>query len=122
MSVRHGFGRTVGCFDGAANASQITQDYGDGVVLKSDPMLMPGENCTKPDGAGVDAECKALAAVLSEVEGHGHDPWDEVGALKHESYAALLYLGPSPKTDQALALAEELGLTIYRSVEEIPKV
>lgn len=35
---------------------------------------------------------------------------------------ALLYLAPSPGADQELALALELGLTVYRNIDEVPDI
>lgn len=43
----------------------------------------------------------------------------DFGLIRHWA-TALFYIAPSPGTDRELALAEELGLTVFRSLDEVP--
>lgn len=80
---------------------------------------------------GHDAHCPHAATDHIEVydkQAYSH------AALGYEDYmrldfglirywaTALLYLASSPGADRELALAEELGLVIFRSVDEVPNV
>ena len=64
-----------------------------------------------------------LLYALWHAENHGAEPdyetfmaWDAAILLRCEG---LLYLGPSPGADRELALAEQMGLPVFRSLEEI---
>lgn len=55
---------------------------------------------------------------------HGHLDYErwmrlDFGLIRHWA-TAILYIGPSPGADRELALATELGLTVFRSIAEIP--
>lgn len=100
---------------------------------------------TAPDDAGLVANTEAAMYAGLEVLARGHTPFiphlthyfdlyvkNRLGhRLPAEVYYqwdlalldrcdALLYLGPSPGADRELARAQELELTVFYSVKEIP--
>lgn len=100
----------------------------------------PLHTCTQPDVGKRDANVRAAVLAGKEIARRGHIPfvshsmyagWTEDDGLTYddilridfewlEQCHAILYLGPSPGADMELKHAQDIELTVYRSVEEIP--
>jgi hypothetical protein len=51
------------------------------------------------------------------LDGEVYMQWDFVLLMRCD---ALLYLAPSPGADRELALAESLGMPVYRTIDDVP--